>query len=118
MESLNRCARSKTRLLAVLVAAASVSSARLRCCSAISPLLDSNTPLPIGEAGKRERDQEPGREAAGEDVAPPGRAAPAFGNEGLRLRVGSGAPRGREAIQRSASSRAGERNKAHRAARR
>ena len=86
-----RCARSNTRLLAVLVAAASVSSARWRCCSASLArshplLLDGDAALPVGKTGERERDDEAGRKTAGEDVAPPCRAAPALGDEGLRLR--------------------------------
>ena len=49
-------------------------------------LLDGNSALPISEPGKRQRDDKPGREAPGEDVAPPGGAASARGDEGLRLR--------------------------------
>ena len=64
-------------------------SARCRCCSAlplfVSPLLDGDAALPVGEPGERQRDDETGGEAAGEDVAPPRRAAPALGDEGLRL---------------------------------
>ena len=49
------------------------------------PLFEGDAPLPIGQAGKRERDHETGGEAAGEDVTPPGGAASAFGDEGSRL---------------------------------
>ncbi len=49
------------------------------------PLLDRHAALPIGEAGKRERDENAGREASGENVAPPRCAAPAFGDKCLRL---------------------------------
>ena len=48
-------------------------------------LFDGNSALPIGEPGKRQRDDKAGGKAPGEDVAPPGGAASARGDEGLRL---------------------------------
>ena len=53
-------ANLKTRLLAVWVAAVSVSSARLRCWSAMA-LLDGDFALPIGKPGERQRDNQAGR---------------------------------------------------------
>ena len=49
------------------------------------PLLDGNAALPIGEPGEHERDEQPGGETARENVAPPGCAAPALGDERLGL---------------------------------
>ena len=61
------------------------------------PLLHGDAALPVGEAGQYQSDQKAGGEAAGEDVAPPRRAAAALGDEGLRLlgrRRRVGRPRG------------------------
>ena len=49
------------------------------------PLLDGNAALPIGEARERKSDNEAGSKAASEDIAPPGRPAPAPGDECLGL---------------------------------
>ena len=84
--SRNCCARSNTRPFAVSVAAASVSSARLRCWVGDLPLLNRNLPLPERQSGKHQRDNEAGRKAAGEDVAPPARSAAALGDKALGLR--------------------------------
>ena len=46
-------------------------------------LFDSNAALPVGDPGERERNEQSGRKASGEDVAPPGRAASALGDERL-----------------------------------
>ena len=48
-------------------------------------LFDGNTTLPISEPGERQRDDEPGGKAPGEDVAPARGAASARGDEGLGL---------------------------------
>jgi hypothetical protein len=49
------------------------------------PLLDGYAALPVSDACQDQRNNKSGRKAAGEDVAPPCRAAPALGDEGLRL---------------------------------
>jgi hypothetical protein len=72
----------------------------------------SNAALPISEPGKRERDDRPGGEAHCEDVASARCAASTLAaTKAWVSTVGSGAPRGREAIHRSASSRTGERSR-------
>ena len=58
----------------------------------------------------RRKDKASG-ETAGEEITPPRRSPPAFGDENCVSSVGgAGAPRGRVAIQRSACSSAGERS--------
>ena len=57
------------------------------CLARCDPLLlDGNSALPVGEAGERKRDDKAGGKAAGEDVAPSRRPAPARGDKCLGLR--------------------------------
>jgi hypothetical protein len=55
-------------------------------------LLDRYSALPIGESGKAERQDEPGGEAAGKDLAAAGRRLPALPDDGLGLLGGGRRP--------------------------
>ena len=87
---LNQGSRHAGRITEALRQVEDKTVSGVRCCCerlvGSVALSDCYSALPVGKAGKAESEHQSSGKAAGDDIAPPSRAAPAVCDKRLRLR--------------------------------